>query len=43
MEEILKEVDYRRIFPDAKDELGARRVVREIYPEGEEFMAFELL
>lgn len=43
LDKILKEVDYKRIFPDAKDELEAKRMVREIYPEDEEFMAFELV
>ena len=42
LERILKEIDYERIFPDAKDELEARRKAREIYPEDKEFMAFEL-
>lgn len=40
---ILKDIDYRRIFPDAKTIFEARTMVREIYPEDEEFMAFELV
>jgi hypothetical protein len=43
LDKILREVDYTRIFPDAQDKLEARRKVREIYPEDEEFMAFELV
>jgi ASC-1-like (ASCH) protein len=43
LSEIMKKVDYRRIFPDAKDEFEASGMVREIYPEDKEFMAFELL
>ena len=43
MEEILKEVDYKRIFPEAQDEFEASRMTREIYPEDKEFMAFELI
>jgi len=41
---ILKDVNYKRIFPDAKNIFEARRrMAREIYPEDEEFMAFELV
>ena len=39
---ILKDINYKRIFPDAKTIFDARRMAREIYPEDEEFMAFEL-
>jgi len=40
---ILKDVNYKRIFPDARTIFEARRMAREIYPEDEEFMAFELV
>jgi len=40
---ILKDVDYKRIFPDAKNIFEARKMVREIYPEDKEFIAFELV
>jgi len=43
LDKILKEVDYNRIFPDAKDKFEATRMAREIYPEDKEFMAFELV
>ena len=43
LEKILKEVDYKRIFPHARDKFEASRMTREIYPEDEEFMAFELV
>jgi len=39
----LKDVDYRRIFPNAKTIFEANRMAREIYPKDKEFMAFELL
>jgi len=40
---ILKDIDYKRIFTNAKTIFEANRIVREIYPEDEEFMAFELV
>ena len=40
---ILKDIDYKRIFPNAKTIFEANRMAREIYPEDEEFMAFELV
>ena len=40
---ILKDVNYKRIFPDAKTIFEANGMVREIYPEDKEFMAFELV
>jgi ASC-1-like (ASCH) protein len=40
---ILKDIDYKRIFPDAKTIFEANRVAREIYPEDKAFMAFELV
>ena len=43
LDKILKEVDYNRIFPDARDKLEASNKVREIYPEDKEFMAFEIV
>ena len=40
---ILKDLNYKRIFPDAKTIFEANRMAREIYPDDEEFMAFELV
>jgi len=40
---ILRDVDYKRIFPDAKTIFEANTMTREIYPEDKEFMAFELV
>ena len=40
---ILRDVDYKRIFPNAKTIFEANRMTREIYPEDEEFIAFELV
>ena len=40
---ILRDVDYKRIFPNAKTIFKANKMAREIYPEDEEFMAFELV
>jgi len=40
---ILLDVDYERIFPETKTIFEAGRMAREIYPEDEEFMAFELV
>ena len=36
---ILRDIDYKRIFPDAKTIFEANRLTREIYPEDKEFMA----
>ena len=40
---ILKDVNYKRIFPDVSTIFEASRKAREIYPEDKEFMAFELV
>jgi len=40
---ILRDVDYKRIFPDAKTIFEANTMTREIYPEDKEFVAFELV
>jgi len=40
---ILKDINYKRIFPDAKTIFEVNRMVREIHPEDKEFMAFELV
>lgn len=40
---IFRDVDYKRIFPEAKTIFEARKKAREIYPEDKEFMAFELV
>jgi len=40
---ILMDINYKRIFPDAKNIFEANRKAREIYPEDKEFMAFELV
>ena len=40
---ILKDINYKRIFPDAKTIFEASRMAREIHSEDEEFMAFELV
>ena len=40
---ILRDVDYRRIFPNAETIFEANRMAREIYPEDKELMAFELV
>lgn len=39
---IFKDFDYMRIFQDAQDIFEASRMARELYPNDEEFMAFEL-
>jgi len=39
---VLKDVNDKRILPDAKTIFEARRMARETYPEDKEFMAFEL-
>jgi ASC-1-like (ASCH) protein len=40
---LLKDVNYKRIFPDANTIFEASRKAREIYQEDKEFMAFELV
>ena len=40
---ILKDLDYKRIFPNAETIFEANRMAREIYPEDKEFMAYELV
>ena len=40
---ILRDIDYKRIFPSARTIFEANRMTREIYPEDKEFMAFELV
>ena len=39
---IFKEVDYKRVFPEASTVFEAVKKIREFYPGQEEFMAFEL-
>jgi uncharacterized protein YqfB (UPF0267 family) len=39
----MKDINDKRIRPDAKTLFEASRMVREIYPEDKEFMAFELV
>jgi ASC-1-like (ASCH) protein len=41
--EILQKVDYKRIFPDAENISEAQKKVKELYPQDEDFMAFELV
>ena len=40
---ILKDIDYKRIFPSAKTIFEANRMARKTHPEDTEFMAFELV
>jgi hypothetical protein len=40
---IFVDVNFKRIFPDAKDIIEARKKARKIYPKDEEFMVFELV
>jgi len=39
---IFLEVDYKRIFPEASTMFEAVKVTKQIYPDADEFMAFEL-
>jgi len=39
---IFRDVDYKRIFPEASTVFEAVKATKELYPVGEEFMAFEL-
>jgi len=39
---IFKDVDYKRIFPEASTVFEAVKATRELYPDADEFMAFEL-
>ena len=40
---ILKDIYYKRIFPDANTIFEACRMARGIYPDDKEFMAFEIV
>ena len=40
---IFKDIEYKRIYPNAKTIFEANRMTRDIYPEDTEFMAFELV
>lgn len=39
---IFMDVDYKRIFPEASTILEAVKEAKKLYPDSEEFMAFEL-
>lgn len=39
---IFKQVDYKRVFPEASTVFEAVKATRQLYPKAEEFMAFEL-
>jgi len=39
---IFEDVDYKRIFSEAQTVSEAEKATRQIYPDAEEFMAFEL-
>ena len=39
---IFKEVNYKRIFPEASTVFEAVRATKKLYPKAEKFMAFEL-
>lgn len=39
---IFMDVNYKRIFPEASTVFKAVKATRELYPDAEEFMAFEL-
>jgi len=39
---IFLKVDYKRIFPEASTVFEAVKAAKELYPNAEEFMAFEL-
>lgn len=39
---IFKEVDYKRVFPEASTVFEAVKTTRKLYSDEEEFMAFEL-
>ena len=39
---IFKDVKYKRIFPEASTVFEALKATRELYPDAEEFIAFEL-
>lgn len=39
---IFKDVDYKRVFPEASTIFEAVKMVKELYPSKDEFMAFEL-
>jgi len=40
---ILEDINYKRSFQNAENIFEANKMAREIYPEDEEFMAFELV
>ena len=42
LDKILEEVNYKRIFPQASTMHEAVKAAREIYPDTNEFLAFEL-
>ena len=42
LDRIFEDVDYKRIFPEASTVFEAIKATRELYPDAEEFMAFEL-
>jgi len=42
LDRIFEDVDYKRIFPEASTVSEAINAARELYPDAEEFMAFEL-
>jgi len=39
---IFKDVDYKRVFPEASTVFEAVKATRGLYPDADEFMAFEL-
>ena len=39
---IFKDVDYNRVFPEASTIFEAVKMMKELYPDEKEFMAFEL-
>lgn len=39
---VLKDVDYKRVFPEASTIFEAVGNIRQVYPKEKEFMAFEL-
>ena len=39
---IFKDVDYKRIFPEASTMFEAAESTKELYPKAEQFIAFEL-
>ncbi len=39
---IFKEVNYKRVFPEASTVFEAVKATRKLYPQAQEFMVFEL-